>query len=297
MPAIRGQFDKLIAPGLYRAYADEYEQLPAFYPDLLKVVTTNRAYEDVTVTTGLGTTPVKPEAVDVAMDRPLPVGNVRMSIVSYGLGYEISEELMEDDLYGAVGKPASRMLATSGRDTEERQAHALINGGFTTTKSYDGVSILNTAHPLRTGSTYANMPASAQALSFTAIQASWERHLLMTNERGLRIRSTPSKLVAPIQLSWLADEIFGSSQKPFTAENTKNVLGGKYALTPWTSPYLTSTTAWFTMSAQHKLMFFWRKKPIFDSDYDKRSRVAAFFSFFRFGTAAFDWRGIDGSTG
>ena len=297
MPAVRGAFDKVIAPGLLRVYADEYDQLPAIYPDLVKVETTERAYEEIAVIAGLGTTPVKPEAVNIAMDRPLQVGSVRMTIVSYGLGYELSKELMDDDLYNVVGKPASRLLAQSGRDTEERQAHALYNGAFTTIEAYDGVSLINTAHPLRGSSTYANSPASPQALSFTAIQASHERHQLMVNERGLRIRQTPSRLIIPIQLEWLADEIFGSKQKPFTSENTKNVLSGKYALTPIASPFLTSTTAWFTQTANHKLMFFWRERPNMDSDYDKKARVASFMNFFRFGTAAFEWRGLDGSTG
>lgn len=297
MPGVRGQFDKFIAPGLYRAYTDEYDTLPAYYPDIVKVETTERAYEEIAIVSGLGTTPVKPEAVNIAMDRPLPVGSVKMTIVSYGLGFELSHELMQDDLYNVVGQPAAKMLAQSGRDTEERQAHALLNGAFTTTKSYDAVSIINTAHPLAGSSTYANQPASATALSFTAIQASHERHMLMVNERGLRIRQTPSRLVVPIQLSWLADEIFGSSSKPFTSENTKNVLTGKFALTPFSSPYLTSTTAWFTLTADHKLMFFWRERPNMDRDYDKKARVASFMNFFRFGTAAFNWRGIDGSTG
>ena len=64
-----------------------------------------------------------------------------------------------------------------------------------------------------------------------------------------------------------------------------------------TSPYLTSTTAWWTQAPNHKLMFFWRQRPEMDRDYNKKARVASFFNFFRFGTAAFDWRGIDGSTG
>lgn len=298
MPGIRAQFDKFIAPGLYRAYTDEYDVLPAYYPDLLKVETTERAYEEIAIVAGLGTTPVKPEAVNIAMDRPMPVGSVRMTIVSYGLGFELSHELMQDDLYNVVGQPAAKMLAQSGRDTEERQAHAIFNGSFTTTKAYDGVSIVNTAHPLKGGATYANAPASAQALSFTAIQASFERHQLMVNERGLKIRQTPARLIVPIQLQWLADEIFGTTGgKPFTSENTKNVLTGKFALTPWSSPYLTSTTAWWTLTQNHRLMFFWRERPNMDRDYDKKARVAAFMNFFRFGTAAFDWRGIDGSTG
>lgn len=292
----RGTFNKVVVPGLYAVYADEYEQLPVTYTDVLKVDTTGRAYEDILVTTGLGTTPVKPESVDLALDRPVQLGTVRMTVISYGLGYEISQELIDDDLYNVVGRPASQMLAQSGRDTEERQAWALLNGAFTTTKSYDGLSIINTAHVLANGSTYANAPASSQALSFTSLQASLERQMLMTNERGIRIRQVPNKLVVPVQLSWIANEILNSQSKPFTSDNTTNVLAGsKVGLQPVSSPYLTSTTAWFTLSPNHRLMFFWRKRPSMDDEFDKKAQVHAFYNFFRFGTAAFDWRGIDGS--
>lgn len=298
MPVIRGAFDRIIAPGLLAAYVNEYEQLPASYPQVVKIDSTGRAYEDILVTTGLGTTPVKPESVDVAMDRPLQVGTVRMTIISYGLGYELSQEIMDDDLYNVVGRPASEMLAQSGRDTEERQGWGLLNGSFTTVKSYDNLSIINTAHTLANGATYANAPAAAQAFSFTAIQASLERQMLMVNERGIRVRQVPNKVIVPVQLSWVADEILGATGKPYTADNTPNVLAkGKVGLAPITSPYLTSTTAWWTQAPNHKLMFFWRKKPEMDKDYDKKARVASFFNFFRFGTAAFDWRGLDGSTG
>ena len=298
MPAVRQSFDKVIVPGLFKAYADEYDALEARYPDVFNITDTERAYEDIVVTTGLATTPIKPESQDVAMDIPLQVGTVHMAVITYGLGYEVSKELMDDDLYNVVGAPASRFLAQSGRDTEERQAWGLLNGGFTTTTSYDGLSILNTAHTLKGGGTYANRPGSAQALSFTSLQASLERHKLMVNERNLKIRQRPNKLIVPIQLSWLAQEILGSQQKPQTADNTTNVLSsGKIGVEPYECEYLTSTTAWFTLTpkGKHKLMFFWREKPGFDKDYDKKARCAFFMNFFRFGTAAFDWRGVDGS--
>lgn len=302
MPAVRQNFDRVVAPGMFKVYADEYEALPASYPDLFNVDDTEKSYETIVVTTGLGTTPVKPETQAVAMDIPMQIGTVVMTITTYGLGYQISKELMDDDLYNVVGQPASRFLAQSGRDTEERQAWGMLNGAFTTTKAYDGVSIVNTAHPLKGGGTYANQPSTSPGLSFTALQSSLERNMLMVNERGLRIRQTPNLLVVPVQLGWMANEILQSSNKPFTDDNTTNVLSaGRIGLTPLISPYLTSTTAWWTVvtsgKSRHKLMFFWREKPNFDKDYDKTARVATFMNFFRFGTAAFDWRGVDGSTG
>lgn len=298
MPAVRGAFDKVIAPGAYAAYADEYESLPAEYPEVVNVLTTERAYEDAIITASLGTTPSKPEGQDVALDRPFQVGSVRMTVLGYGLGYEVSKELMDDDLYGVVADPASRFLAQSGRDTEERQAWAMFNNAFTTQQAYDGVSLINAAHPLVAGGTATNAPAAAQAFGFTSLQASIERMRQLVNERNLKIRLAPSKVIVPIPLEWLADEILLSSKKPHEATNTENVLAaGRIGLSRFTSHYLTSTTAWFTQASKHKLNLFWREKPNMDRDYDKRARIGIFMNFFRLGTAAFDWRGLDGSTG
>ena len=300
MPAFRGSFDDLLAPGAYAVYSDEYEQLPAEYPDLVNVETTERAFEEAIITSGLGTTPQKPEGQDVAVDRPLPVGKVRMAVISYGLGYEVTHEMWQDDLYHAVADPSSRFLAQSGRDTEERMAFAMYNTAFTTQEAWDGVSLINDAHPTVDGSTQANRPNPDAALGIASIQASIERFRLLKNERGLHIRMVPANLLVPTQLEWLADEILGSPHKPFTADNTINVTaGGRIGLTRKTGTYLTSTTAWYITvdKSKHKLKFFWREKPNMDRDFDKKARIAIFMNFFRFGTASFDWRGIDGSTG
>src|SRR5258708_9360650 len=100
MAAIRGSFDRVIAQGAFAAYADEYEQLGSYYPDLINVLTTEKAYEDFIITSGLGTTPTKPEAQVVALDRPFQVGTVRLTVTTFGLGYALSKELADDDLYG-----------------------------------------------------------------------------------------------------------------------------------------------------------------------------------------------------
>lgn len=300
MVATRGAFDKVIAPGALFAFADEYESLPSEYTEVLGVETTRRAFEEIIVTTGLGTMPTKPELEHVAMDVPMQVGSVKMVVLSYGLGYEVSHELMEDDLYGVVADPASRFLGHSQRDAEERVAWGVVNNSFTTQQAYDGVSLVNTAHPLKGGGTYANRPAAPQALSFASLQASLERFRLLTNERGLRIRIRPEKLLVPVQLEWLADEILQSALKPHTAENTTNVLaGGKVGLSRFGSVYLTSQTAWWTLASKknHKLRFFWRERPNMDRDFDKKARAALFMNFSRFGVVSWDWRGIDGSTG
>lgn len=303
MAVHRGAFDKTVAPGAFAAFADEYENLPAIYTEVLNIDTTEKAFERTIITTGLPTTPARPEGVKVPLDRPIQIGQIIMTILGYGLGYEVSKEAMDDDLYNVIAEPASRFLAASMRDTEERLGHAVFNNAFTTQQSYDGVSLINATHTLQSGSTLANRPATDQALGFTSLQASLERFKQLTTERDLKIRMRPEKLFVPIQLWWLAEELLMSSQRPHQATNTTNVLAsGRVGLTPMESEYLTSATAWFVLGPKggrqgHKLTFFWRERPNMDKDFDKQSRVAMFMNFSRFGTVAWDYRGIDGSTG
>ena len=300
MTVHRGAVDKAMRAGAWDAFADEYDQLEAMYTEPFNVTTTDKAWEESLVFTGLATMPAKPELESVAMDRPMQVGSVKMVILSYGLGYEVSHEAQQDDQYNIIAGPSSRFLAASQRDAEERIAWGVFNNAFTTQEAYDGVALIHAEHPLQGGGTLGNRPASDQALSFTALQASVERFRKLTTERGLKIKMRGRHLWVPVELDWLANEILNSSQKPFTAENTTNVMaGGKVGLTAHSVEYLTSSTAWIVTSekSKHKAYFFWREKPNMDDDYNKRSRATAFLNFSRFGVVTFDWRGFDGSTG
>jgi phage major head subunit gpT-like protein len=298
MPAVRGAFNKEIAPGARKAFADEYKELPAEYTDIFNIETSSKAYEEDLVATGLGVAVEKPETVEVALDVPKHRGSVKYTHLTYGLGYEVSQELVEDDLYGVVTKPSSKYLARSLREAEETLAFNVINLAATTQQAYDGVSLLNASHPIVGGGTLANRPAADVDLSITALQQSVERYMSLTTDRGIKIVMQPAILAVPIQNFWLANEILRSEFKPFTANNEINVLR-QMGMTPVEFRHITDTDSWYTIApkGQHKLNFFWRRKPQFDDDYDKKRQIALMMITARFIAGVTDWRGIDGSIG
>lgn len=298
MPAVRSEWPDHLVPGARRSFASEYKELPAEYPRYFNIESSSRAFEEDLVSTGLGTAALKPETVKIALDKPVPRGKVRYTHVTFGLGYEVSEELKEDELYAAVVPPSSRFLARAMRDTEETQAAAVFNNAFTSQQAYDGVSLIDVAHTTQGAGTLANQPATDIDLSVAALQAGMERFMLLKDDRGLRISLTAAQVVHHPVNYWLAREILGSDKKPFTANNEPNVLG-KEGLVPSTYKYLTDTDSWYLLAAmgQHQLNFFWRRNPRMGDDFDKTAMVLAMFISARFSHGSTDWRGIDGSTG
>jgi|SRR5690606_22081745 len=298
MVIVRGAFDEYLAPGARGVFVDEYKELPAEYPGIFNVETSSRAYEDDLVATGLGIATSKPEGEEIPMDRPHFRGRVRYIHGGYGLGYEVTREAMEDDLYNAIVRPSSVNLARSMREAEEVSAWSIINGAFSSTQAYDGVPLISTAHPGVHGVTLANRPAVDVDLSYTAIQGGLERFFNLKTDRGMRISMAPGILLTSVQGWWLARELLGGEFKPLTDENTINVLRDQ-GLTPQFSRYLTDPDAWFLIAPKnmHKLKFYWRRRPTFENGYEGRTGISWFGVTARWSAGATDWRGIDGSAG
>lgn len=299
MPEHRGDWPEYVKPGARKAFRDMYPELPAQYTKYLNILTSSRMFEEDLVASGLGTAALKPEGANILMDRPQHRGKVTYTHLTHALGYEVTEELWEDDLFGIVVPPGSKDLARSLRDAEERIAAGVFNNAFTTQLTYDGVSLINTAHPTATVNTQSNRPAADVDLSMTALQAALESFMDLENDRELKIHLTPSMLVVPVPSVWIAHELLESEFAPFTADNTKNIVASQGGLSPSVYNYLTDSDSWYILASkgQHQLNFFWRRKPTFDDDFDKKAGVLAFFSKARFSAGATDWRGIYGSTG
>lgn len=298
MVIVRGAFDEYLAPGARGVFIDEYVELPAEYPEYFTVETSQRAYEDELVATGLGIATSMEEGEEIPMDRPHFRGRVRYIHGLYGLGYEVSREAVEDDLYGAITRPSSTNLARSMREAEEVSAWSIINGFFSSTKAYDGVPIISTAHPGVAGLSQANRPAADTDLSYAAIQASLERFFNLKTDRGMRISMAPSRLLVSTSGIWQARELLGGPLKPGVNENTISTLSDQ-GLTPGFSRYLTDPDAWYLMAPKgmQLLKFFWRRKPTFENGFEGRTGISWFGVTARWSAGIRDWRGIDGSSG
>ncbi len=307
MAVVRGQFDELLQPGARKVFVDEYDELPAIYPGIFNVDTSGKAFEDELVITGMPVAVKRPEGTPIAMDRPKFRGKVRYIHTGFGLGYEITREAVEDDVYAALNSQGAANLARSMREAEEITAHTVLNSAFTTILTYDGVALISTAH-LGVGSlTFTNRPSPDVDLSTTALKGSLERFMDLRTDRDLKISLMPANLLVSIFNWWTALEVTGSQFTTTTlatdgieSDRTINVMSMQ-GLVPMKSQYITDVDAWYTVMSKnarrYPLQYFWRSTPDDVSGFDAREQTAWFGIVARLSSGATTWRGIDGSPG
>lgn len=316
MSMVRGQYAQLMAAGLRKVFKQWMEtyQRDLEYPSVFNVDTITTAYEDELEFAGAGPTPLKFENSPVFYTQLIQGGTIRAIPLTYALAARSSFELHDDDQYGII-KQIPKAIARSNRFTEEMVPWNIINLGFSTIKSIDGVTLFNNQHPLLGGpsatnyapglsgiisanGTYPNRPATDVDLSFAAIQLMTNQFERMVDGVGLPIVYKPkSILIAPAN-RFLARELLGSPGKPGTATNEINSLLGE-DLGYMVGHYLTSDSAWFALCDKqyHHLKFKWRMKPVMDYDDDFDTGALKEKCTMRFTAVPANWLGVWGSNG
>ncbi len=235
--------------------------------------------------------------------------DVTITPYTYWMGFTIDQETWEDDPTGILSGDLATALAQAGRETLE-YLMAVPFEAPTAAPSFapwmpggDGVALLSLLHPIVTGGVYANTPATQIGLSIAALEASWLRLAKMQNSRGLPWPMKGARLVHAPDNKFLVDEIFGSTNAPFTANNQINAVKNLYEPFQWSN--LTSTGAWFVMAAKaggvakkgHQILCIMRISPEFERDNVFESGDRRYKGRFRVGAGYPDWRGVDGSLG
>jgi Mu-like prophage major head subunit gpT len=296
MPVTRGQFAQLLAAGLFSVIYEDLSMHPEEYPEFFNVYSSTKTYEEDQLVAGLGSVPTKPEGEAIKLDQPIQGGSIRYQHVSYGLGFQVTREMWDDDQYGIM-KKVSQDFGGSIRQTVEATDASVLNNSFTTQLSIDGVSLINTAHPLLGGGTYSNKSATNVAFSTTGMTELILLFEKMVNERGLIKRMIPEEVWIPVDLQFKAGEILHSAYKPYTGNNEINVMQGR--LMPRVNHYFSSTTGWWVAGrkSDQTLKHYWRIMPEFDSQDDFFTKGASYSVYFRFVSGVTYWHGIAGSPG
>jgi|TARA_Y100000310_G_scaffold192960_1_gene192918 hypothetical protein len=296
-------FSHLLAPGMRKIFFEKYGQRPDEYSQVFNVDSSQRAYEEDSEVTGLGRMPEKPEGRPTTYDSPFQA-NVRQRYthVSYGLGFRVTHELYEDDLYRIIRRMPTA-LARSAHQTIEVVAWNVFNRAFNSSfTGIDGVELCSTAHTniaRTTGSgPYANKPTTDVDLSVTSLQAAVENLENTTDDRDINVMIKPRMLVIAPENKWMARELLNSEKKPHTADNEINALVDeelKYLI----SHFMSDNDAWFLNGGKddHYLNFFWRERLRMDNDDDFDTGDAKFKGFMRFSAGFSGWRGVYGSSG
>ncbi len=277
-------FAKTLWPGVNAWYGKEYAEFPVEYTKLFDEFSSDRNFEEDVGLSGFGLFSVKPEGSTVSFDTERQGFTSRYTHTVYALGFKISREIYEDDLYDVVGQRKAQGLAFSLRQTREIVAANVYNNAFTSGfTGGDGSILAVSSHPNVAGGTWSNVPSSAVDFSEAALEQAIIDIAGWTTDRGLKIAVQVKSLVIPINLWFDVTRILRADKQPDTLNNNPNAVK-LLGLVPEVvvNHYLTDTDAWFLRTnVKHGFKHFERWAPKFEMDNDTDTFNASFISSYR----------------
>ena len=247
MAISRAQLLKELLPGLNALYGLEYSKYENEHAEIYETESSERSFEEEVKLSGFGAAPVKAEGAAISYDNAQEHYTARYNHETIAMGFSITEEAMEDNLYDSLSARYTKALARAMAYTKQTKAASLLNTGFTTFQSGDGVSLFSTAHPTVGGGTNANTLAVAADLNETSLEQAVIDIAAFTDERGLLIAARPRKLIVPPALMFVATRLLQTEMRTGTADNDINALRSNGSIPEGyrVNHYLTDTDAFF----------------------------------------------------
>ena len=239
---------KQLLPGLNALFGEEYAAYENEHAEIYDTESSDRSFEEELKLSGFGAAPVKDEGSAITFDTAQETYVARYTHETIGMGFSITEEAMEDNLYVSLSARYTKALARAMAYTKQVKAAYPLNNGFSTTfKSGDDVALFSTAHPLVNGGTNSNRPSTGADLNETSLEDAIIQISKWTDERGLLIAARARKLIIPTDLQFVATRLLDSSYRVGTSDNdinaikTNGVIPEGYSV----NHYLTDTNAFF----------------------------------------------------
>jgi hypothetical protein len=273
MAISRAQLLKELLPGLNALFGLEYKSYGEEHKEIYDTETSERSFEEETKLSGFSAAPVKNEGQAIAYDNAQEAWTARYNHETIALGFSITEEAVEDNLYDSLSKRYTRALARAMAYTKQIKAASVLNNGFSS--SYvggDGQPLFSASHPLVSGGTNSNR-LTASDLNETSLEAAVIQIAGWTDERGLLIAAKPNKLIVPPALMFTAKRLLDTELRVATADNDINALKamgsipGGYTV----NHFLTDTNAWFLTTDVPNGMKHFVRTPLqnsMDGDFD-----------------------------
>lgn len=295
-----GSHPKLLWPGVHAIWGQVYNEHPEEYTDLFDIETSDRAYEEDVQVTGFGLAPVKTEGNGGSFDSEVQGIISRYTHIAYSLGYIVTYEELQDNLYAEVASRRAKANAFSMRQTVETVAAFLYNNAFTSTyfTTGDNVALISASHVAATGGTYSNALTPSADLSEAALEDICIQIMNATNDRGLKISLMPESLHVSTSEWYNANRILKSVLQSDTANNNINVLKATNTFPKGikVNHYFTTPASWFVRTnCPQGMQMFWRQRPDLAQDNDFNTKNAMALAYMRFSVGATDPRGIYGS--
>jgi len=248
MAISRAQLLKELLPGLNALFGLEYSRYGEEHKEVFETESSERSFEEETKLSGFSAAPVKNEGSAIAYDSAQEVFTARYNHETIALGFSLTEEAIEDNLYDSLSARYTKALARAMAYTKQTKASAVLNNGFDTDfPGGDGQPLFSASHPLVSGGTNSNIPSTAADLNETSLEAAVIQIAGWTDERGLLIAAKPRKLVIPQSLMFVATRLLETEQRVGTADNDINALKSNGSIPEGytVNHFLTDTDAWF----------------------------------------------------
>ena len=294
-------FAKTLWPGVNAWYGAAYNEYPVEWTELFSQHKSARAWEEDVGLSGFGLARVKPEGAAIEYDTEKQAFTTRYVHVVYALGFNITREIYEDDLYDIVGKRKAQGLAFSMRQTKEIVAANVYNRAFTSGYTFgDGQVLLASTHVNVAGGTWSNILGTAADISEAALEQAYIDIAGFTNDRGLKIAVRPEKIIVAKENDFEVNRILKTEYEVGTANNTVNVVRGRFPGGVVINHYLTDADAWFLQTSVQKqegLKYFERRGDEFEMDNDFDTENAKYKATARYSFGCTDVRALYGSPG
>jgi len=296
-----GSHPKALWPGVKAFWGRAYNDHQTEYTDLFDHESSTKNYEEDVQLVSFGLAPQKAQGAPVQYDSEIQGFTTRYSHIAYALGYIVTHEELQDNLYMEVSKTRSAALARGFRQTKERVGANVYNRAFTTGyNGGDGVTLCHVSHPNTSGGTFSNKLAVDADLSEAAMEDMIVQIMQATDDRGLLINLMPRSLIIAPQNWFTANRILKSVYQVGNANNDINVIKATNALPEGIklNHYLTAPQAWFMRTnVANGMKYYERQGIVFDQDNDFDTMNAKAKGYERYSFGWTDPRAIFGSNG
>ena len=301
MAISRAQLLKELLPGLNALFGLEYARYGEEHKEIYETETSERSFEEETKLSGFSAAPVKNEGAAIAYDNAQEAWTARYNHETIALGFSITEEAIEDNLYDSLSSRYTKALARAMAYTKQVKAANVLNNGFSANYTGgDGKPLFATDHPLVSGGTNSNEPQTPADLNETSLEAAVIQIAGWTDERGLLIAAKPRKLIVPPNLMFVATRLLETELRVATADNDINAIKNNGSIPEGytVNHFLTDTNAWFLTTDVPNGMKHFVRTPLqnsMDGDFDTGNVRYKARERYSFGWS--DPRGIYGSPG
>jgi hypothetical protein len=276
MAISRAQLLKELLPGLNALFGMEYARYGEEHKEIYETESSERSFEEETKLSGFSAAPVKNEGSAIAYDNAQEAWSTRYTHETIALGFSITEEAVEDNLYDSLSARYTKSLARAMAYTKQVKAAAVLNNGFTNSAAYyggDGVPLFSTSHPTVSGGVNANTPSTQVDLNETSLEAAVIQIAAWTDERGLLIAAKPKKMIVPPALMFVAKRLLDTELRVGTADNDINALKQMGAVPEGytVNHFLTDNNGWFLTTDVPNGMKHFVRTPLansMDGDFD-----------------------------